>query len=132
MAILSDAQRKLLADKNFASVATVGRDGTPRNTVVWVDVDGETVIVNGARSRGWIKNLKHNPAVALTIFDINSPYHRVTVIGKAEQITEDGAEQHIDKLSNKYNGRDYPAHMPNDPRVMVRIRTEKVTSMGVT
>jgi PPOX class probable F420-dependent enzyme len=131
MATLSADQRKLFEDKNFVAVATSGRDGSPRNTIVWVDADETHLIVNGARSRGWIKNLRHNPNVALTIFDRENPYRRVTVIGKAEQITSDGAEKHIDKLSMKYNGRLYPAHLPNDPRVLVRIRPEKVTAMGV-
>ena len=131
MATLSPDQRKLFEDKNFVAVATAGRDGTPRNTIVWVDVDDTHVIVNGATSRGWIKNLKHNPHVALTIFDSAAPYRRVSVIGVAEQITTDGAEEHIDKLSMKYGGSLYPDHLPDDPRVLVRIRPEKVTSMGV-
>lgn len=131
MATLSAEQRKLFQDKNFVAVATSGKDGSPRNTIVWVDADETHVIVNGANSRGWIKNLKHNPNVALTIFDSANPYRRVTVIGKAEQITTDGAEEHIDKLSMKYGGSLYPAHMPNDPRVLVRIRPEKVTAMNV-
>src|SRR3954452_13648113 len=102
LATLTQEQRRLFEDKNFVAVATVGRDGTPRNTIVWVDVDGDTVIVNGARSRAWIKNLKHNPNVALTIYDHAEPYRRVSVIGTAVEITEEGAEEHIDKLSMKY------------------------------
>ncbi|HZU76137.1 MAG TPA: TIGR03618 family F420-dependent PPOX class oxidoreductase [Dehalococcoidia bacterium] len=131
MATLSPDQRKIFQDQNFVAVATVGRDGTPRNTIVWVDVDGDDVLVNGAESRAWIKNLKHNPNVALTIFDHEQPYRRVSVIGKAVQITTDGAEDHIDKLSMKYGGRPYPNHLPNDPRVLVRIRPSKITAMGV-
>ena len=98
MATLSPAQRKLFEDKNFGAVATVGKDGTPRNTIVWVDMDGDRVLINGARSRGWLKNLKRNPSVALTIFDRENPYRRVSVIGKATEITENGAEENIDTL----------------------------------
>jgi PPOX class probable F420-dependent enzyme len=131
MASLSPEQRKIFEAKNFVSVGTVGKDGTPRNTVVWVDVDGDDVIVNGAASRGWIKNIRRNPNVALTIYDHESPYHRVTVIGKATEITTNGADDHIDKLSMKYGGRPYPAKDPNDPRTIVRIQPHKVTAMGV-
>ncbi len=131
MATLSPAQRKLFEDKNFGAVATVGKDGTPRNTIVWVDMDGDRVLINGARSRGWLKNLKRNPSVALTIFDRENPYRRVSVIGKATEITENGAEENIDKLSMKYNGRMYPAHEAGNPRTIVRITPERVTTMGV-
>ena len=131
MATLSPAQRKLFEDKNFVAVATAGKDGTPRNTIVWVDMDGDQILINGARSRGWLKNLKRNPSVAVTTFDHENPYKRVTVIGKATKITESGAEESIDKLSMKYNGRMYPAHEAGNPRTIVRITPERVTTMGV-
>jgi PPOX class probable F420-dependent enzyme len=131
MASLSPEQRKLFTDKNFVSVATIGKDGTPRNTVVWVDAEGDHIVINGAKSRGWLKNLKRNPNVALTIFDSAQPYRRVSVVGKAVEITEQGGEEHIDKLSQKYGGRLYPAHEEGNPRTIVRIQPENVTSMGV-
>jgi PPOX class probable F420-dependent enzyme len=131
MAALTDAQRQLFLDKNFVAIATVGADGTPRNTIVWVHADNEHVIVNGANSRAWIKNLRRNPHVALTIYDQTQPYRRVTVIGEAVAMTTEGAEEHIDELSQKYGGRPYPDHQPNNPRVLVRIRPDRVTAMGV-
>ncbi len=131
MATLTPAQRQLFEDRNFIAVATLGKDGTPRNAIVWVDVEGDTIRINGARSRGWLKNLRRNPAVALTIYDHANPYRRVTVIGRAVDITTDGAEEHIDALSMKYGGRPYPAHDPNDPRTIVRIQPERITTMGV-
>lgn len=131
MATLTPEQRKLFEDKNFVAVATIGKDGTPRNTIVWVDMDGDQILINGAQSRGWLKNLKRNPNVALTIFDGERPYRRVSVIGKATEITTSGGEESIDKLSQKYGGRLYPSHEANNPRTIVRITPEKVTTMGV-
>lgn len=131
MAALTDAQRKLFTDKNFVAIATLGKDGAPRNTIVWVHADSQHVIVNGASSRGWIKNLRRNPRVALTIYDHENPYRRVTVIGTVAEMTTEGAEQSIDELSQKYGGRLYPDHQPNNPRVIVRILPETVTGMNV-
>src|ERR1700738_3112636 len=108
MTTLTPDQRKLFEDKNFVAVATIGKDGAPRNTIVWVDVEGAQIIINGAQSRGWIKNLKRNPNVALTIFETEKPYRRVSVIGVAVEITTVGGEENIDKLSLKYGGRLYP------------------------
>ncbi len=131
MTTLTAEQRRLFEEKNFVAVATVGKDGSPRNTIVWVDMDGDNVLINGAQSRAWIKNLKRNPHVALTIYNHEKPYQRVTVIGKAVEITTQGGEESIDKLSMKYGGRLYPAHEANNPRTIVRIRPDAVTAMGV-
>lgn len=131
MAVLTAAQHKLFVDKNWVAIATLGKDGTPRNTIVWVDADGEHVLVNGAKSRAWIKNLRRNPNVALTIYDHDNPPRRVTVIGTAVELTTDGAEAHIDKLAQKYNGHLYSNHDPENPRVLVRIRPDTITTMGV-
>jgi PPOX class probable F420-dependent enzyme len=131
LATLTDAQRQLFLDKNFVAVATLGKDGTPRNTIVWVHADEKHIIINGAQSRGWIKNLRRNPHVALTIYDHEKPYRRVTVIGEAVEMTTEGGEENIDELSMKYGGNLYPDHQPNNPRVLVRIRPDTVTAMGV-
>src|SRR3954470_143188 len=108
MVTLTPEQKQLFTDKNFVAIATVGKDGTPRNTIIWVDAEGDDIVVNGAQSRAWLKNLKRNPNVALTIYDQARPFRRVTVIGKAIEITSEGGEEHIDKLAHKYIGRDYP------------------------
>ena len=131
MAGLTPEQRQLFTDKNFVAISTIGKDGSPRATIVWVDAEGDEIIVNGASSRGWIKNLRRNPHVALTIYDHAQPYRRVTVIGEAVEMTTEGGEENIDELSMKYGGRPYPDHQPDNPRVIVRIRPDTVTSMGV-
>jgi PPOX class probable F420-dependent enzyme len=131
MAKLTTGQRQLFEDKNFVAVATKAKDGAPRNTIVWCHTDGDKILLNGARSRAWVKNLQRDPGVALTIFDREQPYRRVTVIGKAVEITTNGAEESIDMLSLKYGGQLYPNHLPDDPRIIVRIEPQKITTMNV-
>ncbi|HEX2913382.1 MAG TPA: PPOX class F420-dependent oxidoreductase [Chloroflexia bacterium] len=121
MSALTPQQRKLFEEPNFVTVATLGKDGTPRNTAIWVDIEGDYILLNGATSRQWLKNLERDPHVALSIFDLKNPYHQATVIGEAVSITKEGGEEHIDKLSRKYMGHDYTAHDPNDPRQIVRV-----------
>ena len=127
MASFTPEQRKLFEEKNYVNVATLGKDGTPRTTAIWVDIDNDTVILNGAESRQWLANLRRDPSVALCIFDLNNPYLQVNVIGEVESITQEGGEEHIDKLSLKYGGQLYPDHRPDDPRQIVRIRANKIT-----
>jgi PPOX class probable F420-dependent enzyme len=126
MATLKPEQRKLFEDPNFVNVATLGKDGTPRSTAIWVDIDGDDILLNGPASRQWTQNLKRDPHVALNIFDLKQPYKQVNVLGEVVDITTEGGEEHIDKLSNKYGGRDYPDHQPNNPRQIIRVKITKV------
>lgn len=126
MAILNDAQRKLFEDKNLVNVATLGKDGTPRSTAIWVDIEGDEILLNGPMSRKWMQNLKRNPHVALNVFDRTNIYQQVNLLGEVVDITSEGGEEHIDKLSQKYNGRLYPDHQPNNPRCIARVKITKV------
>jgi hypothetical protein len=62
------------------------------------------------------------------VYDPKAPYARVlNVQGKVVEITRKGAEEHIDEMSFKYNGkRTYPNHDPAHPRLIVKILPEKV------
>src|SRR5436305_14666367 len=98
MPIFTDEQRKLFEVPNFVSVATLGKDGTPRVTAVWVDLDGDDILLNPASSRKWLANMRHNPQVALCILSPKNPYFQVNVQGEVVDITLEGAEEHRDKL----------------------------------
>ncbi len=126
MSIFTPEQRKLFEDPNLVNVATTGKDGTPRNTAIWVDLDGDDVLLNGAKSRGWLANLRRDPNVALSVFDLKNPYNQVNVLGEVVDITDQGGEEHIDKLAHKYTGQDYRMHQPEDPRHIARVRVTKV------
>lgn len=126
MATLNPAQRKLFEDKNLVTVASLGKDGTPRSTAIWVDLDGDDVLLNGPMSRQWMQNLKRDPHVALSIYDNQRIYDQVRVIGEVVDITSEGGEEHIDKLSLKYNNRLYPDHQPANPRFIARVKITKV------
>ena len=115
----------------FASLATVMPDGRPQVTPVWVDYDGEHVLVNTAKGRVKDRNMKRDPRVSLAIIDPDNPYHYVEVRGRVVDITEEGADQHIDKMAKKYLGKDkYPNRQPGEVRVLYKIEPEKFSSMG--
>jgi len=123
--------RDIFAKKAFAHLATVGRDGAPQVTPVWVDYDGTHVRINTARGRVKDKNLQRNPKVALSAQDPDNPYRYVQVRGRVVEMTEKDADAHIDALSKKYTGRDtYANRRPGEVRVIVKIMPEKVQSMG--
>jgi PPOX class probable F420-dependent enzyme len=128
MSVFSDEQRKLFEEPNFVNVATVGKDGNPRTTAIWVDIVGDEIILNGAASRKWLANLRRNPHVALCVFDLKNPYNQVNVLGEVVEITQEGAEDHIDKLALKYTGAMYKNHQPDDLRTIARVKVTKVIS----
>jgi PPOX class probable F420-dependent enzyme len=114
----------------FANLATLNPDGSPQVTPVWADFDGTNVIVNTARGRVKHRNLQREPRVALTILDPENPYRYVGIQGRVTEMTEEGADAHIDKMAKKYLDKDkYPFRAPGEVRVLVKIRPEKVHTM---
>ena len=131
MAAIPQAYRDLFDKKAFAHIATVGRDGTPQVTPVWIDYDGTHVRFNTARGRVKTSNLERNPTIAMSVQDPENPYRYVQVKGRVTEMTEQGADAHIDALAKKYLGQDrYPHRRPGEVRVTVKVAPEKIQSMG--
>ncbi len=123
--------RDIFDKTTFCHVATVGKDGTPQVTPVWCEFDGTHIVFNTARGRVKDKNLAKNPRVAVTASDPDNPYRYVQVRGRVAEITEQGADAHIDKLAKKYLGQDrYPGRKPGEVRMIVKILPERVQGMG--
>jgi len=131
MAQLEGRSRELLEEPNFCFVATLRRDGTPHVTPVWVDVDGDTVVLNSAKGRAWPANLRRDPRVTLTVASRENPYEYVSIRGRLASETEEGADAHIDAMAKKYLGQDeYPFRQPGEERIIVRIEPEQVRYNG--
>jgi len=131
MATLSDKQAQLLLDKNFGSLATLRRDGSPMVTPVWVDWDGQHVIVNTLHARDKPRQIARDPRVEIAVVSAENPYQHVRIAGRAV-LSDEGAEEHIDKMSKKYVGEDsYPWRAPGDQRVLVLITPERVADYNL-
>ena len=121
----------LLHKKAFASLSTLMSDGSPQVTPVWFDYDGKHIRVNSALGRVKDKNMRRDPRVSLAILDPDNPYRYLQIRGKVVDITQSGADQHIDSLAKKYLDQDkYPYGQPGEVRVLYKIELEKVSSMG--
>jgi PPOX class probable F420-dependent enzyme len=121
----------LFEKRAFASLATLMPDGRPQVTPVWCDYDGTHVIINSAKGRQKDRNIRRDPRVSLAIIDPENPYRYVEIRGRVEEITEDGAAAHIDKMAKKYLGVDkYPYGQPGEVRVLYKIRPEHTQVMG--
>jgi PPOX class probable F420-dependent enzyme len=121
----------LFKKKAFANLSTLMSDGSPQVTPVWCDYDGRHVRVNSALGRVKDKNIRRDPRVALSIQDPENPYRYIEIRGKVVDITQNGADDHINSLSQKYLGnRVYPYRQPGEVRVLYKIEPEKFSSMG--
>lgn len=130
-AAIPEQYKDLLEKKAFAHLGTLMADGSPQVTPVWFDYDGTHIRVNSAKGRVKDKNLRSRPQVALDVPDPDNPYRHMQIRGKVTQITEEGADAHIDSLAKKYLGQDkYPFRQPGEERVIYKITVERVSTMG--
>lgn len=118
---------KLLLDKNFAFISTLMSDGSPQVTPTWIDVEDNIILINTAEGRIKHKNISRDPRVAVSVIDHNNPYNMVSIRGIAIEQSNEGADEHIDRLAKKYLGVDkYPMRSPNEKRIIVKIKPEKI------
>lgn len=118
---------ELLKGKNFCHVATLRADGTIHGVPVWVDVQDGEAVLNTAEGRVWPRNLERDPRVTLTVQNMENPYEYVEVRGRVAERTHEGADEHINALTQKYMGQDeYPFRQPGEQRVIIRVEPEHV------
>jgi PPOX class probable F420-dependent enzyme len=128
MVKLTDKQAKLFLDKNFGAVATIRPDGTPHVTPVWLDYDGVRIVFNTATGRAKWHHMLRDPRVTVEVYSRDDPYEYVTVTGTVELEEGEAANDHIDKLSEKYTGNPkFQSHRPGERRVIVRVTPERVS-----
>jgi PPOX class probable F420-dependent enzyme len=128
---IPEKYRDLFTKRAFASLATLMPDGSSQVTPVWVDLEGDLVLVNTARGRQKDKNMRRDPRVAMAVIDPENPYRYLEIRGRIAEITEEGADAHIDKMAKKYLGADkYPYRQPSETRVIFKIQAERVNTMG--
>jgi len=131
MAQLTDKQRRFIAENPYVgTVTTLRQDGSPHNTIVWVDAENGVVSFNTAVGRAKERYLRKDPRATITIVDPENAYQWVSISGQVQMTTE-GADEQIDRLAKKYLGKDeYPWRNPEEQRISVKITPEKVDSAG--
>ena len=128
---ITDSAINLFRGKNFAFVASLMNDGSPQITPVWIDYDGQFLLINTAEGRTKQKNFARDPRIAVSVVDQNNPYNMLSIRGNVVEQTTDGADEHIDKLAKRYLGVDkYPFRSPDEKRVILKIKPEKIYHMS--
>ena len=129
--IIPQTHTDLFEKQAFGNLGTLMKDGSPQVTPVWVDYDGTYVRFNSAKGRVKDVNIRRDPRVSITLQDPGNPYRYLEIRGRVVEITENGADDHINKLSQKYLGKPvYPFRQPGEVRVTYKIEPQKISSMG--
>jgi PPOX class probable F420-dependent enzyme len=121
----------LLRQPSPCYLATSMPDGSPQVTQVWVDTDGEHVLINSVQGHVKVSNIARDPRVAVAVSDPDNPSRYVQVRGRVREVTTEGAVDHIEMLAHRYLGTPYPWYGGRDQvRVLIVIEPERTSSMG--
>tara|TARA_B100000029_G_scaffold508496_1_gene595518 strand:- start:34605 stop:35000 length:396 start_codon:yes stop_codon:yes gene_type:complete len=113
---------QLIDDKNIAHFATLNQDGSPHVSPVWIDRDGDVILVNTTSTRIKYKNVKNDKRVSLSITDYRNSYTWAFIMGEVIEITDIDADAHIDKMSQKYlDIPKFSGKNPMEPRKIIKI-----------
>jgi PPOX class probable F420-dependent enzyme len=122
--------RKMLEDKAYGHVVTFNAKDNPELTMVWMDVEGDELLVNTAEGRRKVDNIRRDPRAIVSVQDRNNPQLYAVFHGKG-RVIDAGADAHIDKLAKRFLGADkYPYRQPNEKRLIVRINVDRISGMG--
>lgn len=102
---IPEAFRDLVECPPVAALTTIMPDGSPQTSVVWCDADGELIRVNTMRGFQKERNMRRDPRVVLLCYDPRDPLRYLEIRGDVVELTEDGAQAHLDLLASKYAGR---------------------------
>lgn len=116
--------RAFLSAPRFATIATIGPDGSPHQAVVWYALDGDTLYINSRRERKWPQNLQRDGRINVAVHDHEKLGHWVGLRGRAEVArTGDAAIEDIQNMARRYGGD--PAGFKGQERITFAVRIDR-------
>jgi len=99
----------LLAAPNYVHLSTLRRDGSPRNHVVWVGLEGDRILICTSDCTWKAKDMRRDPRVALSVIDSDDPYRMAALRGRVVEERADEGCRLMDPISIKYTGQRFPS-----------------------
>jgi PPOX class probable F420-dependent enzyme len=131
---LTQVVTDFLNERHFAALATINKDGTPQQTVVWYELQGDRIMMNTAVGRLKERNLKRDPRISVCVVD---GYKYVTIRGRVEfDYDHDRALADITALAVRYHGKDKGEEQgrsvySKQKRVTIYLSIEDVDAYGL-
>jgi PPOX class probable F420-dependent enzyme len=119
---LTDDVKALVRGANFAHLATLLSDGSPQNAPVWVDLDGDHILICTGEGSLKARNTRRDPRVALSIVAFDNPYVEAQLRGRVVERRPDSDFKIMDRVSRKYTGQPFP--MRDNPAQRVALVVE--------
>ena len=123
-ATIPDEVRSLFKGPNFGHLATTTPDGSPQVSVVWVDVEGDQVLVNAGEARVKVGHVRRDPRVAISITQYGNAYVFARVRGRVVELRPDEGGAHYASLAAKYA---FTLPRVQEPRTIMVIEPKKIT-----
>jgi PPOX class probable F420-dependent enzyme len=129
--MLDPVIRDLARGKNFGSISFHLPNGSIATHVMWVDADDEHVLINTEVHRAKYRAIEANPNVTVAIWSADNTYAYAEVRGTVSgEVRGPAARAHIDALSQKYSGTDYPGQIESE-RVILQISPVRQRAQGL-
>lgn len=122
--LLTDDVKALIRGANFAHLATLMPDGSPLVTPVWVDLEGDRLLVGTSEGSLKAKNARRESRVALSIVAFDNPYVEAQLRGRVAERWKDAEFKIMDRVSLKYTGQKFPMRQNPADRVVLVIDVE--------
>ena len=122
---LSDDVKTLIRGANFAHLATLMPDGSPQAAPVWVDLEGDHILIATGEGSLKARNTRRDGRVALSMVAFDNPYVEAQLRGRVAERRKDADFAIIDRLSRKYTGKEFPMRQNPEQRVVLVIEVER-------
>ena len=122
---LSDDIKTLVRGANFAHLATLMPDGSPQAAPVWVDLEGDRILVGTGEGSLKARNAKRDARVALSLVAYDNPYVEAQLRGRVAERWTDTDFKIMDRISRKYIRKEFPMRDNPDKRVVLVIEIER-------
>ena len=135
MIAIPSSARRLLEDRAYGHLVTRNPDGSPQTSMLWFDVEGDELLCNTVDGRVKVRNMRHDPRVIVSVQDRDNPLSYLLVHGRVTAITADGAEEHIEKIGQRFTAPGEQQllaqfRVADAPRLLVRIAAERLGGWG--
>jgi PPOX class probable F420-dependent enzyme len=122
---LSEEIKALVRGANFAHLATLMRDGWPQVDPVWMDLEGDSILVCTGEGALKAKNTRRDARVGLSVVAMDNPYQEAQIRGRVVERRRDPDLNVIDRLARKYTGKPFPIRDKPAERVVLVIAAER-------
>ena len=129
---IPDDVRPLLEAPNYVHLSTLRADGSPRNCVVWVGLEGEHVLVCTSDSTWKARDMRRDPRVGLSVSDMANPYRMAAIQGRVVEVRSDEDCRFMDPISIKYTGARFPSRGPGRVCFVIAVQKAAQRTLGFT